>query len=93
MKPLKSLEFSVYGSKPAFPSVWRAPGSIGGASEGYRLSVLNDNPRSRQNSFRLNPLDSYSATNCSTSYRLRKRPYVRTHVLHSCPYFIINFIA
>src|ERR1700693_5176665 len=39
----------------------------------YRLRLLNDKPRSRQNSLRLNPLDSYSAINCSTSCRLRRR--------------------
>src|SRR5208283_1590547 len=39
----------------------------------YRASVLNPTPRSRQNSLRFNPLDSNSATNCSTSCRLRRR--------------------
>src|ERR1017187_8694376 len=39
----------------------------------YRPRVLNATPRSRQNSIRLNPLDSYSATTCSTSCQLRRR--------------------
>src|SRR3984957_21079430 len=49
----------------------------------YRPRVLNASPRSRQNSFWLNPLDSYSATNCSTSCRLRRR---RTS--HTCCSFM-----
>src|SRR6266481_3862938 len=44
----------------------------------YRPSVLNATPRSRQNSIRLNPLDSYSATTCSTSCRLRRRRTTQT---------------
>ena len=53
----------------------------------YRPRVLNPNPRSRQNSIRLNPLDSYSATICSTSCRFRRRRPAHTcssfmHLLH-----------
>src|ERR1019366_275942 len=50
----------------------------------YRASVLNPSPRSRQNSLRFNPLDSNSATNCSTSCRLRRR---RTS--HTCSSFML----
>jgi Cu2+-exporting ATPase len=44
----------------------------------YRSRVLNPTPRCRQNSSRINPPDSYSATNCSTSCRLRRRRTANT---------------
>src|ERR1035441_2321734 len=49
----------------------------------YRPRVLNPTPRSRQNSIRLNPLDSYSATICSTSCRFRRR-----RTAHTCSSFM-----
>src|ERR1039457_2021689 len=50
----------------------------------YRPRVLNASPRCRQNSFRFNPLDSNSATNCSTSCRLRRR-----RTTHTCSSFML----
>jgi hypothetical protein len=36
----KSLESSVYGPKPAFPSRWRAPGSIAGGIQGVWVQAI-----------------------------------------------------
>src|ERR1017187_345492 len=53
-------------------------------ASGTGQECSNASPRSRQNSIRLKPLDSNSATNCSTSARLRRRP-----TTHTCCSFML----
>src|SRR5664280_2874040 len=50
----------------------------------YRPRVLNASPRSRQNSLRLKPLASNSATKRSISARLRRR-----RTTHTCSSFML----